>query len=134
MVAKHGIWSQPYSNRVCSTWQWQNQDTTHVGTWLGNTKGFFVLHSHDSNRATPITILTRSQPFLSKSISTKEYIKRFHIQFITQSHYTLPKRTPRVDLQWLRIQLNDLPKDYLTLFQTINPKSTIHTRRIPLRL
>ena len=56
-------------------------------------------------------------------------MKRFHILFITKSHYTLPKRSPRVTFQLLRGQLNDFPKNDFMPFKLINPQSTVHSKR-----
>ena len=59
-------------------------------------------------------------------------MKRFHIQFIIKSQYTLQKWFCGVALQWLRGQINYFPKDDFLLFQRTSPKSIIDTRRIPI--
>ena len=76
------------------------------------------------------SIFSLLQTLFSQSNSIKEHMKRFYIQFTIKSHYTKPK----VDLQWLRRQLNDIPKDVFMSFKPTKHKSTIHTRRIILRV
>ncbi len=131
MLPKHGIKNQPYSDKGCFNFKWQNQDTTHVDTYLRNIEGLFVLQPHLITRA-PQAYSRSSSLFFSQSNSINEHMKRYHSLFITKSYNSLPKRVQWACLQWLLRQLNDFPRDNFMSFQPTDPKSIIHMRRIPL--
>ena len=75
---------KPYSYGGCFTCQGLNQDTSHVGIWLRNIKGFFLLQSH-LNQSNSLSILTQCQPLFSQSNSIKKHMKRYYILVITKS-------------------------------------------------
>ena len=134
MVARHRIWS-------CNLLHWKVFYLPMIGLrhipcrhMIMEYEGLHCTLVSCFTRDTSQTILTKCQTFFLQSISRNDHLKRFHNQFITKSHSPY-QRGP------IGLTFNG-EEDILMIFLRIiswhcrksNPKTTIHTKRIPLRL
>ena len=126
MVARHGI-------RSANLLRWRvfylpMVELEHIpgSHMLKEYEGIICILSSYLTRDTSQTILTRYQTLFSQNILIKEFMKKFHIWFVTQSHSPY-QRSP------LRLPYNG-QQNSLLIFQRIIsccssqsiPKSTIH--------
>ena len=133
ILAMHGIWSKPYSDKEFSTCQWQNQETYHVGAWLRNIKGFFVIQPPNQLGLQP-----KNTHLVLGFVLMEYFDKGLYEEFTYHVHNRIiinpTKRVPQGFLQWQRGQFNDFPRDNFMSFQPTILNSTIHTRWIRLQL